>query len=68
MQRAGFARETGVGSRGLAGGLCRHSGAQIFGDHVYGTVRNLFVGREKKTQHQHNEIIYYAHVVVVVVV
>jgi len=57
--RAGFARETGVGSRGLAGGLCRYSGAQNFGDHVCGTVRNSFVGREKKTQHRHNEIIIY---------
>lgn len=46
VHRAGFARETGVGSRGLAGGLCRRSGAQIFGDR--GTVRNSFRWKRKK--------------------
>lgn len=50
VHRAWFARETGVGSWGLAGGLCRRSGAQIFGDHE--TVRNSFVGREKKNKIQ----------------
>lgn len=50
VHRAWFARETGVGSWGLAGGLCRRSGAQIFGDQA--TVRNSFVGREKKNKIQ----------------